>query len=179
MEPTFFALFALLGKGRSTTLVRQEPGVALAAFAASGCEKPVAVVRQVGKFGAIEEVYDGAFGHRNLDIGCGRAMLLLAAAMFAAGGLAVRVIAEAQKRRRVMVGDQPYASAIAAVAAVRAAFRDVCLTSKRHTARATVAALNVDIALIHEVRHDGPQPNGSIYAQKPALDSAGFHKNCV
>jgi hypothetical protein len=60
------------------------------------------------------------------------------------------VVPEGQQRRDVVVGDEPDVAAVAAVAAVRTALGDVGLPAERHRARPTVAALDVEAALVDE-----------------------------
>ena len=50
-----------------------------------------------------------------------------------------------------MVGYEPDTSATAAVATVGAALGDVCFTTERHTARAAIATLHIDVAFVYEV----------------------------
>ena len=60
-----------------------------------------------------------------------------------------------------MVGLQPDRSTVAAVAAVWATLRDMGLTAKRHSARPTVAAANVEPAFIDELGHGASLLSGS------------------
>ena len=78
---------------------------------------------------------------------------VLALAVDAVAGPAVRVVAERQQRRHVVVGDEPDVAALAAVAAVRAAEGDRPLPPERHAARAAVAAAHVELALVDELGH--------------------------
>ena len=81
------------------------------------------------------------------------AVQVLALAVDAVVGPAVRVVAEGQQRRHVVVGHQPHVAALAAVAAVRATEGDRTLPAERHAARAAVAAANVELALVDELGH--------------------------
>jgi hypothetical protein len=60
------------------------------------------------------------------------------------------VVLEGQQRSDVVVRDQPDVAALAAVAPVRAAFWDVRLSAERNGARAAVAGLYVELALVNE-----------------------------
>ena len=80
-------------------------------------------------------------------------MQVLALAVDAVVGPAVRVVAEGQQRGDVVVGDQPHVAALAAVAAVRAAEGDRTLAAERHAAGAAVATAHVQLALVDELGH--------------------------
>ena len=67
---------------------------------------------------------------------------------------AVGVVLEGQQRSDVVVRDQPHIAALAAVAAVGAAFGDVCFTAERNRARAAVTGLYMELALVNE--HERP-----------------------
>ena len=69
---------------------------------------------------------------------------------------AVRVVAEAEQRRHVVIGDQPHVAAAAAVAAVGPALGDVRLAAERHRARAAVTGFHVDLRFVDKTRHRGP-----------------------
>ena len=75
---------------------------------------------------------------------------LLARAVGARGRLAVRVVAEGEERGDVPVGPQPDVAALAAVAAVGTAARDVRLAPERHAAGSAVAAAHVQLRLVDE-----------------------------
>ena len=75
--------------------------------------------------------------------------------MDAVVGPTVRVVAERQQRRHVVVGDEPDVAAVAAVAAVRAAHGDGALTAEADAARAAVTAASVQLALVDELGHFG------------------------
>ena len=88
-------------------------------------------------------------------------MLLRTAAVLARLALSVGVISKRQQRRRVVVGDEPDTSAITAVAAIGTALGDVCFTTKRHAARAAIATLDIDVALVNEIGHRTTLPDKS------------------
>ena len=81
------------------------------------------------------------------------AVEVLALAVHAVAGPAVRVVAERQQRRHVVVGDQPDVAALAAVAAVGPAHRDGALPPEADAAGAAVAAAHVELALVDELGH--------------------------
>ena len=120
----------------------------------SAGQPAVAGVDEVGQHRAVLVADDGALGHR-APRGRRRAVpcLLLALAVGAAAGPAVGVVAEGEQRGHVAVGDEPDVAAVAAVAAVGAALGDVGLAPERDAARAAVAALHVEAALVDELRH--------------------------
>ncbi|GAC1316485.1 MAG: hypothetical protein NVSMB12_13310 [Acidimicrobiales bacterium] len=60
------------------------------------------------------------------------------------------MVAEREQRRHVVVGEQPYVAAVAAVAAVRSPARDVGLSAHRHRTGATVTGADVDLGLVDE-----------------------------
>ncbi len=124
-QPALLTVLALLGEARCATLVRQELGVAAAAAAACSGEPPVAVVDEFGEqFTGVQVEHDGAHRHVDLERLTAAAVQVLALAVDAVVGAAVRVVTEREQRRHVVVGDQPDVAAVAAVAAVRAAHRD-------------------------------------------------------
>jgi len=71
--------------------------------------------------------------------------------MHATVGPAVRMVAECEQRRDVVVGDQPDVAALAAVAPVRATHGNGPLTAERHTAGSPVAPAHVELALVDEL----------------------------
>ena len=89
--------------------------------------------------------------HGDFDVGGGWAVFLLAAPVFAALCLAMGVISKRQEGRRVVISYEPHASTAAAITAIRAALGDMRLAAKRHTSSATVAALDIDVALVYKI----------------------------
>ncbi len=154
VEPALLAGLALLGERRRAALVREELGVAAPTLAALRAEPAVAGVDQVGQQVALEVVDHGAFGDVDLEVGAGVAVALLAHAVHAAGGTAVRVVAERQQRGHVAVGDEPDVAAVTAVATVGAAAGHVRLTPERDAAGAAVTAPNVQLCFVDEPGHD-------------------------
>ena len=59
-------------------------------------------------------------------------------------------MAEIDQRVEVLVGDQPDAAAVAAIATVRAAERNEFLATEAHAAVAAVAGLYVDLGFVDE-----------------------------
>ena len=88
---------------------------------------------------------DGALGDGDLEVVAAAAVQVLALAVDAVAGPAVRVVAEREQRGDVVVGDQPHVAALAAVAAVRAALGDRALAPERDAAGAAVAAAHVEL----------------------------------
>ena len=152
-QPALLAVLALLGEAGCPAAVGQEPGVALAALATRGAQPAVAVVQQIGEHLAVLGLDDGADGHLHDGVVAAGTVLLLAGAVCPAVGLAVGVVTERQQRRHVAIRHEPDVAAVAAVAAVGAAPVDVRLAPERHAAGATIAALDVEATLVHEVRH--------------------------
>ena len=154
LEPPVLAVLTLLGEARRATLVRQELGVAAPTAPTGGRQPAIAVVQQFGEqLAAVEVGHDGALGHRDLERLPALAVLVLALAVHPVVGAAVRMVAERQQRRHVVVGDEPDIAALAAVAAVRTALHDRTLASERHAARAAVTAAYVELAFVDELGH--------------------------
>ncbi len=63
------------------------------------------------------------------------------------------MIAEGQERRHVVVGHEPHVTAVAPVAAIRAAEGHGTLAAEADTARAAVATASVQLALVDELGH--------------------------
>src|SRR5262249_43137031 len=128
--------------------------VAAAALAALGRDPPEAGLDEVGKHVA---------GLGILDDGAGRDLDRQVLAILAGRGLAAPLPAlpgaehflglEVEQRPLVRVDQENDAAALAAVAAVRAALRDVLLAPKRNRAGAAVAGLDADGRTIRECAH--------------------------
>ena len=118
-------------------------------------------------------VHDRALGHGHHEVVARPApWLLLALAVGAARGPAVRVVPERQQRGDVAVGDQPDVAALAAVAAVGPALGHVGLAPERHAAGAAVTAFDVQAALVDELGHAG-QATGPPAAPRPVTRPGG------
>ena len=155
-QPALLALLALLGERRRPAPVRQEPGVAPPAPAAGRGQPAVAGSapgRRAPRPPAV--AHHGALGHADDQVVAALAVALLALTVGAVAGPAVGVVAEREQRGDVAVGDEPDVAAVAAVAAVGAAPGDVGLAPERHRARAAVAPLDVEPALVDERRLAG------------------------
>ncbi len=176
LEPPVLAVLALLGEARRTALVRQELGVAAPTPPTGGRQPAIAVAKQFGEqLAAVEVGHHGALGHRDLDRRPALAVLVLALAVHPVVGAAVRMVAERQQGRHVVVGDEPDVAALAAVAAVRAAHHDRALASERHAARAAITAAHVELAFVDELGHQRnatghPQPRSVCF--KPPVASS-------
>ena len=77
-------------------------------------------------------------------------MPIAAHAMNAGVGLEVLLVAIVDQGVQALDGLHPDAAAIAAVAAIRAAILDVLLPAKGHGAAASVAGLDVHLALVEK-----------------------------
>ena len=77
-------------------------------------------------------------------------VLALALPVHTVGGAAVGVVAEGEERGDVAVGDEPDVAAGAAVTAVGPALGDVRLAPEGDAARATIACLHMQAALVDE-----------------------------
>ena len=146
-EPALLAVLALLGEARRPPGVGQEAGVAPA---------------RPGRRGRRGTSRRGGRGRRGpspsrsrtivpsgtatTEVDAGAAGALVARAVGAGGGPAVGVVAEGEQRGDVAVGPEPDVAALAAVAAVGAALRDVGLPPERDRAGAAVATAQVDLA---------------------------------
>ena len=163
-QPALLAHLALLGEGRRPPPVRQEPGVAPPAPAALAGQPPLAGADQVGEHDAVLVADGGALGHGHLEVAAPAAVLALALPVGAAAGRPVRVVLEGDQRRHVAVDDEPHAAAVAAVAAVGPALGHVRLAPEADGARAAVTALDVETALVDELRHPARLPTTSLSA---------------
>jgi hypothetical protein len=63
------------------------------------------------------------------------------------------VILKAQQRSLIVVGDQPYVAAVAAVTAVRTALGDVRFTAKADASCASVAGFSMQLRAVDEGTH--------------------------
>ena len=147
-------MLTLFGEGRCPPLVRQEAGVATTSLAGLSGQPAVAMVKEVDKrFAACMVEHNGAFRHLHFEISAARTVPVPAGAVAPVVAFAVRMIAKGQQRRDIAIGDKPDRPAVATITAVRTPLGDVRFTPERNTAGATVAALDVDVALIDEVGH--------------------------
>ena len=65
--------------------------------------------------------------------------------MYASCGFEVMFIPVVNERRELWIGNDDNIASMSAVSAVRPAFGDECLTPKRHTTGAAIAAFNIDM----------------------------------
>ena len=98
-QPALLAVLALLGEARRAPRVRQEARVAAPALPAARREPAVAVAHEVGEQLVVGRRHDRALGHVDDEVVAALAVLLLARAVRARAGLAVRVVAEREQRR--------------------------------------------------------------------------------
>ncbi len=153
-QPPLLAVLALLGEARRAARVRR--GTARCR-GRPGRRAPRASGRR-GRTRSASTSSSGAVDHRalgNVDdqVVAAHAVLLLAGAVRARTGLAVRMVAEREQRRDVAVGLQPDVAAPAAVAAVGTATRHVRLPPERDAAGAAVAAFHVALRHVDEAGH--------------------------
>jgi hypothetical protein len=149
---------ALLALGAGGGLARRaveralEVHVALAAVAAAGDQQALAVLHQVADDLVGGDVHHlGADRHADHHVLAGLAVHLAAHAVLAALGAELALVAEVDQRVEVLVGHQPDAAAVAAVAAVRAAERDELLAPEAHAPVAAVAGEHGDHCLVDEL----------------------------
>ena len=166
VQPTLVARLALLGERRRAAAVAEEPSVASAATSAFGGEVAVTFVDQVGDHHTVGVLHHRALGDGHDEILTGSAVLALALPMRAAGGPAMRVVAEPEQRRHVAVGDEPDVAAVPAVAPVGSAFGNMSLAAERDGARTTITGLHMQATLVdepgHPVRLRGGAPNAGV-----------------
>ena len=166
-QPALLAHLALLGEGRGPPPVRQEPGVAAPAATALAGQPALPGADEVGEHDAVLVADGGALGHRHLEVAPPPAVLALALPVHAAPGRPVRMVLERDQRRHVAVDDEPHAAAVAAVAAVGPAPGHVRLPPEADRARAAVTTLDVETALVDELRHPARLRRGAV---RPATE---------
>ena len=153
-KPAFLPVFTLFGERRRPAPVTQESRVPPASFTGLGSEPAIAVMEQIGDRRPSRMVeHDGAFGHGDLEVATPGTMPVAAAAVLAVLALAMRVVAKGEQGCDIAVGDEPDGATIAAVTTIGSALGHVGLTTKGNTARATIATLDVDVALVDEIGH--------------------------
>ena len=79
-------------------------------------------------------------------------------AVHAGGCGAVGVISERDERGDISIGDEPHRAARSAVAAIRAAFGNVCLAAKGDASRSPVAGSYADGSFVNEFGHGARLP---------------------
>ncbi len=163
-QPALLAVLTLLGERGSPPPVGQEPGVAPTPLPRLGRLPAVAVVAEVGqrRAGGVVE-HHRSDRNLHLEIAPPGPVAVGPPAVGAVVGLAMGMITKRQQRGDVAIGDQPDRAAVTAVTAVGAAPGDVGLPAERHTARAAVTGLHVDVALVDERGHPGKaRPPGPV-----------------
>ena len=98
--------------------------------------------------------------------GAGMAGAVRAFAVASAVGFELAIVAIAKKRVVVGIRFEIDAAAVAAIAAGRAAARDVFLAAERDTAVAAVAGFYKDFCFVNEHENDTPRDTA---AKRPAL----------
>ena len=125
--------------------------VALAAVAAARDQQALAVLGQVADDLVGGDVDDlGADRHADGHVLAGLAVHLPAHAVLAALGAELALVAEVDQGVEVLVGLDPDAAAVAAVAAVRAAERDELLAPEADAAVAAAAGEHGDDCFVDE-----------------------------
>ena len=151
-----FAFAAGRGIARGAVGGAFEMGVASAAVAAAGGDDGVAVLRQILESEAAFGVDDERAGRDFDDQVVGAfALLVCAAAGRAVVGAPEAVMGEGGEVVDAVFGDDDHAAAIAAVAAVGAAVRDIFFAPKADAAVAAAASLDFDGDAIDE--HEWPE----------------------
>jgi hypothetical protein len=148
--PLLVADLALLGEGRGTPPVGEEPGVAATAPTALGRLPAGSGDHQVGKDRPVAVQDPGPHRHGDLEVGSPGPVLLLATAVPAVTGSAVGVVTEGEERGVVGRRHQPHVATSSAVAAVGPTAVNMRLAPERHRAGSTVAGLDVDLRLVDE-----------------------------
>ena len=112
----------------------------------------------------------GALGDGDELVVAAAAVHVLALAVHAVAGAAMRMVAKGEQRGDVVIGDEPHVAALAAVAAVRPALGDRALPAERHTAGAAVAAAHVELRLVDELGHLRPsyKAGGDARCERPS-----------
>ena len=91
-------MLTLLGERWRTTAVGEEACVTSATATTVGRQPAVAVLREIGQqLAAVHVADDGSLGDLHLELGSALAVLVLAHAVHAVAGDAVRVIAEGEQ----------------------------------------------------------------------------------
>lgn len=93
----------------------------------------------------------GADRHGDDQVIAALAVALAAHPVFAALGLEFPLVTEIDQRVEILVGQQPDAAAITAVAAIRPAERDELLATESHAAIAAIAGGDGDFDFIDEL----------------------------
>ena len=125
--------------------------IALAAVPAMRNQQLLSVLGQVA-----DEFFGGDIGdrgaHRHADQGVFASLAehLPAPAVLATLRLEAALVAEVDQGVDVLIGNQPDAAAIAAVATIRSTERNKFLATKAHAAVATGAGLDVDLRFVDE-----------------------------
>ena len=150
-EQPLLAPFAGGGLARGTVGGALEVHVAQPALAAAGHQQALAVLGHVADDLVGVDVDDhGTHRHDDGHVVAALAVFLLAHAALALLGLEAALVAEVDQGVEVLVGLQPDAAAIAAVAAVRAALGDELLAPEAHAAVAALSGNDGDFGFIYK-----------------------------
>ena len=156
LQPAFRTVLSLFGKLRRATLVGEKSRVAATALATRNRHPPDAVSAQVGEdFTGVHVANDRALGNLHLEVAAAAAVQVFAHARDTVFAPSVRVVTECDERSHVVVGNQPYRAAVAAVAAVRTAVDHRTFAAEAHAASAAVATAHVELRLVDETAHVG------------------------
>ena len=130
-----------------------EAVVAVASLPARGSQPALPVCRKIGQHFPTLGPYGGSHRHLHHRVVARCAVATLALAVGSISGPPMGVVFERDQRGHIVVGYQPDAAAVAAVAAVGSAFGHMGLTAKRDAPGTAVAAPHVQAALVYELGH--------------------------
>jgi len=148
--------------------------VAQAAAAALGHQQAVAMRGQIADHFVGADVHDhGADRHGDDQVFPTLAIGLAAHAILAALRLEDAVMAEIDQGVEVLVGADPHAAAITAVATVRPAQRNELLATETDAAVAAVAGDHLDFCFVYKFHDSGCQSGGGGREVHPTAESNG------
>jgi hypothetical protein len=151
-QPASIAVFALLSKRRSATLIREKPCIPASASATSGSEPAVTMSKQFCEhFTRVEVFHDGAFWNLYFEGAAALSMEIFAFAVHTICRPSVRMVTKWQERSHVVVGHEPHIATVSTIATVGATINDRAFTSKRHAPCAAVTPSNIELALINKL----------------------------
>ena len=159
LDPVLLGRLALLGKRRRTAHGGHKVRVAEAAHTSRGHNHTLARAGEVGNLVdgllrcRVKLAHHGSQRHAKHEVRTVLTVHALSLAVRAAFGLEVVLIAIVDKGRELRVCLDDHVTAMAAVAAVRASLGNVGLAAERHTSRAAVATLDVDMRQVCECDH--------------------------
>jgi hypothetical protein len=109
---------------------------------------------EVGQhFTGVHISHHGAFGNFYLERFTPFTVKVFAFTMNAIAGNTVRMIPKGQQGCHIAIRDEPNVATASTIASVGATHGHRSLSTKRHTARATVTGAHVQLALVNELAH--------------------------